>query len=67
MIPLFYLTAFSPHPHFILAKRSVEAPEAKIRPEMPFEPTPQDLLQEAEPLLCRFVLVTAPPGRWRPH
>jgi hypothetical protein len=50
MIPLFYLTAFSPHPHFILAKRSVEAPEAKIRPEMLFESIPRDLLQEAEPL-----------------
>jgi hypothetical protein len=48
MIPTFSWTAFSPHPHFILVKRSVGVSEAKVRPEMPFEPTPQDLLQEAE-------------------
>jgi len=34
--------------NFILAKRSVEWIEAKILPETPFEPTLQDLRQEAE-------------------
>jgi hypothetical protein len=34
--------------HFILAKRSVEALEVKVRPENPFEPILQDPRQEVE-------------------
>jgi hypothetical protein len=33
---------------FHSGKRFLEVAEVKIRPEMPSEPTPQDLLQEAE-------------------
>ena len=38
-----------------------------IQEGRPFQPIPQDLLQEAGPYESLAVLVTAPPGRLRPH